>query len=120
MKTILIPEHGVLIIMILGSNMSCINVLTCTQYLCNLILAVGFTFGANLTVRSSLNHSNQFITIGSSQNLKFDCWIVNMTIESIQNSNEIWVGRRIKANSNMALRSIKIVVGKFSKHGAIS
>ena len=28
-KTILIPRHGVMIILIIGSNMACINVLTC-------------------------------------------------------------------------------------------
>ena len=33
---------------------------------CNLILVVGFNFGANLTIRSSLNRWDQFITIGSS------------------------------------------------------
>ena len=31
--TILIPRHGVLIILIIRSNMSCINVLTCIQLL---------------------------------------------------------------------------------------
>ena len=32
----------------------------------NLIIAVGFNFGANMTVKSSLNHSDQSITVGSS------------------------------------------------------
>ena len=66
MKTIIILRHGVPIILIIGSNMSCINVLTYTHNLCNLILAVGFNFGVNLTVISSLNHWNQFRTIVSS------------------------------------------------------
>ena len=55
MKTILISGHGVSIILIIGLNMSCINVLTCTHNFCNLILVVGFNFGANLIVRYSLN-----------------------------------------------------------------
>ena len=50
MKTILVLGHGVLIILILGSNMSCINVLNCAHNLCNLILAVRFNFGANMTL----------------------------------------------------------------------
>ena len=75
MKTILIPGHSVPIILIIGSNMSCINVFTYTYNLCNLILAIGFNFGANLTFRSSLNRLDQSITIGSSQDLKSDCWI---------------------------------------------
>ena len=33
---------------------------------CNLIIAVRFNFGANMTVRSSLNCSDQSITVGSS------------------------------------------------------
>ena len=33
MKTILIPRHSVPIILIIRSNMSCINVLTCTHNL---------------------------------------------------------------------------------------
>ena len=73
MKTILIPRHGVPIILIIGSNMSCINVLTCTHNLCNLILTIGFNFGANLTIRYSLNRWDQSITVGSSQDLKSDC-----------------------------------------------
>ena len=51
MKTILIQEHRDLIILIIGSNVSCINVLTYTHNLCNLILIIRFNFGANLTVR---------------------------------------------------------------------
>ena len=50
MKTILILGHYVPIILIIGSNMPCINVLTCTHNLCNLIIAVGFNFDANLMV----------------------------------------------------------------------
>ena len=50
MKTILIPRHGIPIILIIGSNMSCINILTCSHNLCNLIIVVGFNFDANLTV----------------------------------------------------------------------
>ena len=34
--------------------------------ICNLIIAVGFNFCANLTVRSSLNRWDQSITVGSS------------------------------------------------------
>ena len=37
-----------------------------SKNICNLIIAVGFYFGANLTVRSSLNRSDQSITVGSS------------------------------------------------------
>ena len=37
-----------------------------SKNICNLIIAVGFNFGANMTVRSSLNRSDQSITIGSS------------------------------------------------------
>ena len=73
MKTRLISEHGVLMILIIESNMSCINVLTCTHNLYNLIITIGFNFCANLIVRSSLNHLDQSITVGSSRNLKFDC-----------------------------------------------
>ena len=80
MKTIPIPRHGIPIILIIGLNMSCINVLTCIHNLCNLILVVGFNFDANLTVRSSLNDCDQFITVRSSEDLKSDCWITNSTI----------------------------------------
>ena len=66
MKTIIIPRHGVSIILIIESNMLCINVLTCTHNLCNLILAVGINFGANMTVRYSLNRLDQSITVRSS------------------------------------------------------
>ena len=37
-----------------------------SKYICNLIIAVGFNFGANMTVRSSLNRSDQSIIVGSS------------------------------------------------------
>ena len=37
-----------------------------SKNICNLIIAVGFNFGANMTVRSSLNRSNQSITVRSS------------------------------------------------------
>ena len=37
-----------------------------SKNICNLIIAVGFNFGVNMTVRSSLNHSDQSITVGSS------------------------------------------------------
>ena len=40
--------------------------------LCNLIIAVGFNFCANLTVRYSLNCWDQSITVGSSQDFKSD------------------------------------------------
>ena len=40
--------------------------------ICNLIIVVGFNFGANLTIRYSLNRWNQSITVGSSQNFKSD------------------------------------------------
>ena len=62
-KAILISEHGVPIIFIIGLNIPCINVLTCTHNFCNLILPVGFNFGANLTIRSSLNRYDQSITV---------------------------------------------------------
>ena len=70
-----------MIILIIGSNMSCINVLTCTHNLFNLIIHVRFNYGANLTVRYSLNRWDQFITVGSNQDLKFDCWIANSTVQ---------------------------------------
>ena len=37
-----------------------------SKNICNLIIVVGFNFGVNMTVRSSLNHSDQSITVGSS------------------------------------------------------
>ena len=37
-----------------------------SKNICNLIIAVGFNFGANMTVRFSLNRSDQSITVGSS------------------------------------------------------
>ena len=43
-----------------------------SKNLCNLIIAVGFIFCANLTVRSSLNCWDQSITIGSSRDFKSD------------------------------------------------
>ena len=46
-----------------------------SKYICNLILTVGFNFGENLTFRSSLNHWDQSITVGSSQDFKSDRWI---------------------------------------------
>ena len=60
--------------------MSYVNVLTHTHNICNLIIAVGFNFDANLTIRYSLNHLDQFIIVESSQYLKSDCWIANPTI----------------------------------------
>ena len=39
-----------------------------SKNLCNLIIAVGFNFCINLTVRSSLNYWYQSITVGLSQN----------------------------------------------------
>ena len=66
MNTILISGYGVMIKFIIGSNMPCINVLTCTHNFCHLIIAVRFNFGANLIVRYSLNRWDQSITVGSS------------------------------------------------------
>ena len=43
-----------------------------SKNLCNLNIAVGFNFFANLTVRSSLNCWEQSITVGSSQDFKSD------------------------------------------------
>ena len=37
-----------------------------SKNICNLIIAVGFNFVANMTVRSSLNRWDQSITVGSS------------------------------------------------------
>ena len=37
-----------------------------SKNICNLIIVVGFNFGANMTVRSSLNRWDYSITIGSS------------------------------------------------------
>ena len=51
-----------------------------SKYLCNLIPAVGFNFGENMTVRYSLNRWDQSITVGSSQDFKSGRWIKNLTI----------------------------------------
>ena len=40
--------------------------------ICNLIIAIGFNFCANLTIRSSLNCWDQSITVGSSKDFKYD------------------------------------------------
>ena len=37
-----------------------------SKNICNLIIAVGFNFGANMTIRSYLNRSDQSITVRSS------------------------------------------------------
>ena len=37
-----------------------------SKNICNLIIVIVFNFGANMTVRSSLNRSDQSITVGSS------------------------------------------------------
>ena len=63
MKTILISGHGDPIILIIGLNMLCINVWTCTYNLWNLIIAIGFNFGINIIVKYSLNCWDQFITV---------------------------------------------------------
>ena len=41
-------------------------------FFCNLIIVIGFNFGANMTVRSSLNSCYQFIIVESSQDFKSD------------------------------------------------
>ena len=41
-----------------------------SKNLFNLIIAIGFNFCANMTVRSSLNCWDQSITVGSSQDFK--------------------------------------------------
>ena len=46
-----------------------------SKNLCNLIIAVGFNFCANLTVRSSLNCWDQSRTVGSSWDFKSDRYI---------------------------------------------
>ena len=46
-----------------------------SKNLCNLIIAVGFHFCTNLTVRSSLNCWDQFRTVGSSRDFKSDRYI---------------------------------------------
>ena len=51
-----------------------------SKYICNLILTVGFNFGENMTVRSSLNRWDQSITVGSSRDFKFSCGIKNLTV----------------------------------------
>ena len=43
-----------------------------SKHLCNLIIAVRFNFCANLTIRNSLNCWDQSITVGSSQDFKYD------------------------------------------------
>ena len=60
-EKIIILGYGVSIILIIGSNMSCINVLTCTHNLCNLIIAIGSNFDVNMTIKYSLNSWDQFI-----------------------------------------------------------
>ena len=40
--------------------------------ICNLIIAVGFNFCVNMTIRSSLNRWDQSIAVGSSQDFKSD------------------------------------------------
>ena len=51
-----------------------------SKNLCNLIIAVEFNFGANLTIRSSLNCWDQFIIVGSSQDFKSDRWMENLIV----------------------------------------
>ena len=51
-----------------------------SKYICNLILTVGFNFDENLIVRSFLNHWDQSITVGSSQDFKSCRWIKNLTV----------------------------------------
>ena len=41
-----------------------------SKNICNLIIVFGFNFGANMIVRSSLNRSDQSITVRSSYNFK--------------------------------------------------
>ena len=41
-------------------------------FFCNLIIVIGFNFGANITVRYSLNSCDQFIIVESSQDFKSD------------------------------------------------
>ena len=60
----------------LGSN----KLLDGQKYICNLNLAIGFNFGENLAVRSSLNRWDQSITVGSSQDFKSSRWIKNITV----------------------------------------
>ena len=43
-----------------------------SKNLCNLIIAVGFNFCANLTIKSSINYWDHSITVGSSQDFKSD------------------------------------------------
>ena len=45
--------------------------------ICNLIIAVGFNFDANMTVRSFLNRWNQSITIGSNQDFKMNTYRIS-------------------------------------------
>ena len=51
-----------------------------SKYICNLILTVGFNFGENMTIRSSLNRWDQSITVGSSRDFKFSREIKNLTV----------------------------------------
>ena len=51
-----------------------------SKYICNLIPTVGFNFDENLTVRSSLNHWNQSITVGSIHDFKSSRLIKNLTV----------------------------------------
>ena len=51
-----------------------------SKYICNLIITVGFNFGENLIVRSSLNRWDQFITVGSSKDFKSGRWIKNLIV----------------------------------------
>ena len=45
---------------------------------CNLILVIGFKFGTNLTVISSLNCWDQSIIVRSTWDFKYDHWITNL------------------------------------------
>ena len=51
--------------------------------LCNLIIVNEFNFGANMTIRSSLNHWDQSITVGSNQDFKSDHLDISLIFSDI-------------------------------------
>ena len=51
--------------------------------LCNLIIVNEFNFGANLTIRSTLNHWDQSITVGLNQDFKSDHLDISLIFSDI-------------------------------------
>ena len=51
--------------------------------LCKLIIVNEFNFGANLIIRSTLNHWDQSITVGSNQDFKYDHLDISLIFSNI-------------------------------------